>query len=148
MFPLCHAGSYRTVLQRAVRLTQALVERLSRAVAMCVLLRSPKLLLRSTSCCTSFALIMETLEACTTSPVICTDHYVHYDTSLCTCYYALPQDDRREIEGKLFSGNLLGVTATSALELGIDIGELDVTLHLGMCVLTTLLCTYMQYVHI
>lgn len=26
---------------------------------------------------------------------------------------------------------LLGVTATCALELGVDIGELDVTLHLG-----------------
>lgn len=33
---------------------------------------------------------------------------------------------------------LLGVTATCALELGVDIGELDVTLHLGFpgaCVL-------------
>ncbi|KAG5192905.1 P-loop containing nucleoside triphosphate hydrolase protein, partial [Tribonema minus] len=39
--------------------------------------------------------------------------------------------DRREIEGKLFSGKLLGVTATSALELGIDLGDLDVTIHLG-----------------
>ena len=29
------------------------------------------------------------------------------------------------------SGNLLGVTATCALELGVDIGSLDVTLHLG-----------------
>jgi hypothetical protein len=52
---------------------------------------------------------------------------MHYCASLCI----IIQDDRREIEGKLFSGNLLGVTATSALELGIDIGELDVTLHLG-----------------
>ncbi|CAM9143408.1 unnamed protein product [Choristocarpus tenellus] len=39
--------------------------------------------------------------------------------------------DRREIEGKLFANQLLGVTATCALELGVDIGELDVTLHLG-----------------
>lgn len=29
------------------------------------------------------------------------------------------------------SFQLLGVTATCALELGVDIGELDVTLHLG-----------------
>ena len=32
---------------------------------------------------------------------------------------------RREVEGRLFSGELLGVTATSALELGIDVGGLD-----------------------
>ncbi len=32
---------------------------------------------------------------------------------------------RREIEAKLVAGDLLGVVATDALELGIDIGELD-----------------------
>src|SRR6202040_1095241 len=32
---------------------------------------------------------------------------------------------RREIERRLTSGELLGVVATDALELGIDIGELD-----------------------
>jgi len=39
--------------------------------------------------------------------------------------------ERRGIEGSLFSGQLLGVCATNALELGIDVGALDVTLHLG-----------------
>ena len=32
---------------------------------------------------------------------------------------------RREIEGRLFRGELLGVVATNALELGIDVGGLD-----------------------
>lgn len=32
---------------------------------------------------------------------------------------------RREIEDRLFSGDLLGVIATNALELGIDVGSLD-----------------------
>jgi DEAD/DEAH box helicase domain-containing protein len=34
-------------------------------------------------------------------------------------------EERREIEGELFAGRLRGVVATSALELGIDIGALD-----------------------
>jgi len=39
--------------------------------------------------------------------------------------------DRREIERELFSGELLGAVATSALELGIDIGGLDATVLTG-----------------
>ncbi len=39
--------------------------------------------------------------------------------------------ERREIEEKLFSGNLVGVTATTALELGVDVGGLDATVHVG-----------------
>ncbi len=39
--------------------------------------------------------------------------------------------DRREIERDLFSGELLGAVATSALELGIDIGGLDATVLTG-----------------
>ncbi len=39
--------------------------------------------------------------------------------------------ERREIEAKLFSGELLGVISTSALEMGIDIGELDVCILVG-----------------
>jgi DEAD/DEAH box helicase domain-containing protein len=38
---------------------------------------------------------------------------------------------RREIERALFSGELLGVTATSALELGIDVGCLDAATLVG-----------------
>ncbi|RMH38154.1 MAG: DEAD/DEAH box helicase [Nitrospirae bacterium] len=42
----------------------------------------------------------------------------------------LPKE-RREIEQKLFSGELLGVISTSALELGVDIGGLDVCILVG-----------------
>jgi DEAD/DEAH box helicase domain-containing protein len=38
---------------------------------------------------------------------------------------------RREIEGRLMAGELLGVTATDALELGIDIGALDCAISVG-----------------
>ena len=40
-------------------------------------------------------------------------------------------EDRREIERQLFSGELLGAVATNALELGIDIGDLDATVLTG-----------------
>jgi len=39
--------------------------------------------------------------------------------------------DRREIERKLFSGELLGVSTTRALELGIDVGGLDASIVVG-----------------
>ena len=42
----------------------------------------------------------------------------------------LPQE-RRDIEHRLFSGELLGVTSTNALELGIDVGSLDASLIVG-----------------
>lgn len=39
--------------------------------------------------------------------------------------------ERREIESKLAKGELLGVVSTSALEMGIDIGYLDICLLVG-----------------
>ena len=40
-------------------------------------------------------------------------------------------EERREIERKLSNGELLAVISTSALELGIDIGSLDLCLLVG-----------------
>ncbi len=40
-------------------------------------------------------------------------------------------EERREIESRLASGELLAVISTSALELGIDIGDLDLCLLVG-----------------
>ena len=40
-------------------------------------------------------------------------------------------EERREIEKRLFSGELSGVISTSALELGVDIGGLDVCILVG-----------------
>jgi DEAD/DEAH box helicase domain-containing protein len=40
-------------------------------------------------------------------------------------------DQRRQIERELFDGELLGVTATNALELGIDVGGLDAVVLVG-----------------
>ncbi|KAK9114387.1 hypothetical protein Syun_021184 [Stephania yunnanensis] len=39
--------------------------------------------------------------------------------------------DRRKIENEFFGGKLRGIAATNALELGIDVGDVDATLHLG-----------------
>ncbi|KAL4931330.1 uncharacterized protein BDV17DRAFT_280236 [Aspergillus undulatus] len=41
-----------------------------------------------------------------------------------------PQD-RRKIEAEMFQGSLLGIVATNALELGVDIGSLDAVITLG-----------------
>ena len=40
-------------------------------------------------------------------------------------------EERRQIESRLFKGDLLAVLATSALELGIDVGGLDVCVLVG-----------------
>ncbi len=40
-------------------------------------------------------------------------------------------EQRRQIEKELFSGKLMGAVATTALELGIDIGDLDATVLAG-----------------
>ena len=40
-------------------------------------------------------------------------------------------EERRDIEDRLANGNLLGVISTSALELGIDIGNLDICILVG-----------------
>jgi DEAD/DEAH box helicase domain-containing protein len=40
-------------------------------------------------------------------------------------------EERRRIERELFGGRLIGVTATTALELGIDVGGLDAALLVG-----------------
>ncbi len=39
--------------------------------------------------------------------------------------------ERRDIEKKLFSGELMGVSSTRALELGIDVGSLDAAIIVG-----------------
>ncbi|CDH48895.1 dead deah box helicase [Lichtheimia corymbifera JMRC:FSU:9682] len=40
--------------------------------------------------------------------------------------------ERRQIEKRLFNGDLLAVVATNALELGVDIGSLDAVVMIGM----------------
>ena len=39
--------------------------------------------------------------------------------------------DRRKIEQAMFNGDLLGIIATNALELGVDIGSLGISTFLG-----------------
>ncbi|KAM6569423.1 hypothetical protein CsatB_017408 [Cannabis sativa] len=55
----------------------------------------------------------------------------HLVDSICAYRAGYIAQDRRTIERDFFSGALCGVVATNALELGIDVGHIDVTLHLG-----------------
>ncbi|XP_027339177.1 uncharacterized protein LOC113852955 isoform X2 [Abrus precatorius] len=55
----------------------------------------------------------------------------HLEDSICAYRGGYIAEERRKIERAIFGGKICGVAATNALELGIDIGEIDVTLHLG-----------------
>ncbi|OMO72725.1 hypothetical protein COLO4_27492 [Corchorus olitorius] len=55
----------------------------------------------------------------------------HLVNSICAYRAGYVAEDRRRIERELFGGQLCGIAATNALELGIDVGHIDVTLHLG-----------------
>ncbi|XP_021757197.1 uncharacterized protein LOC110722235 [Chenopodium quinoa] len=55
----------------------------------------------------------------------------HLTDSICAYRGGYVAEDRRRIESEFFSGKLCGIAATNALELGIDVGHIDVTLHLG-----------------
>jgi DEAD/DEAH box helicase domain-containing protein len=52
-------------------------------------------------------------------------------------------DDRRQIEADLRSGRVTAVVATNALELGVDIGGIVATLHLGFPGSSAALCQQM-----
>ncbi|KAM1398183.1 hypothetical protein ACFX2I_015663 [Malus domestica] len=51
--------------------------------------------------------------------------------SICSYRGGYVAEDRRKIERDFFNGKLCGIAATNALELGIDVGHIDATLHLG-----------------
>jgi DEAD/DEAH box helicase domain-containing protein len=65
----------------------------------------------------------EVLEETTTAPEIV--------GSICVYRGGYMASERRQIEADLFGWRLRGVAATNALELGIDVGHVDATLHLG-----------------
>ncbi|CAJ1975483.1 unnamed protein product [Sphenostylis stenocarpa] len=55
----------------------------------------------------------------------------HLVDSICAYRGGYTAEERRKIESSFFGGKICGVAATNALELGIDVGEIDATLHLG-----------------
>ena len=53
-------------------------------------------------------------------------------TALVTSYRGgYSAQDRRKIEAEMFGGKLMGIIATTALELGVDIGSLDAVISMG-----------------
>ncbi|XP_015572042.2 uncharacterized ATP-dependent helicase YprA isoform X1 [Ricinus communis] len=55
----------------------------------------------------------------------------HLVNLICAYRGGYAPEERRKIEREFFSGTLCGIAATNALELGIDVGHIDATLHLG-----------------
>ncbi len=51
--------------------------------------------------------------------------------SVCAYRAGYTREQRREIERRLFDGDLVGITSTNALEMGIDVGGLDASLLTG-----------------
>ncbi|MCD9645977.1 hypothetical protein HAX54_035467 [Datura stramonium] len=51
--------------------------------------------------------------------------------AICDLFQFFVEQDRRRIEHDFFNGSICGIAATNALELGIDVGHIDATLHLG-----------------
>ncbi|XP_050223034.1 uncharacterized protein LOC126673096 isoform X2 [Mercurialis annua] len=55
----------------------------------------------------------------------------HLVDLICAYRGGYTSEERRKIERDFFNGTLCGIAATNALELGIDVGHIDATLHLG-----------------
>ncbi|XP_055826142.1 uncharacterized protein LOC129894460 isoform X2 [Solanum dulcamara] len=55
----------------------------------------------------------------------------HLVDTICAYRAGYIAEDRRRIEHDFFNGSICGIAATNALELGIDVGHIDATLHLG-----------------
>ncbi|XP_016545610.2 uncharacterized ATP-dependent helicase YprA isoform X2 [Capsicum annuum] len=55
----------------------------------------------------------------------------HLVDTICAYRAGYVAEDRRRIEHEFFNGCICGIAATNALELGIDVGHIDATIHLG-----------------
>jgi DEAD/DEAH box helicase domain-containing protein len=102
-------GSARSAIREAARLTAALVRSDRRTITFCRGRRATEIV---------------ATEARRLLPAALSDAVVPYRAGY------LPEE-RRAIEGELFAGRLRSVVATSALELGIDVGGLDACVITG-----------------
>ncbi|KAI9139252.1 P-loop containing nucleoside triphosphate hydrolase protein [Paraphysoderma sedebokerense] len=75
--------------------------------------------------------ILSTSSTATSSNTASNRSLIHLLSKIKSYRGGYRKDERRNIEQGLFSGQLLGVVATNALELGIDIGGIDCVIHLG-----------------
>lgn len=105
-------GERRSANMEAVGLFTKLVERGVRTIVFTLARKSAELILRYAK---------QTLE----------EHNSPAADKIMSYRAGYRPEERREIERRLFKGDLLGVTSTTALELGIDVGNLDASIITG-----------------
>ncbi|KAI0080595.1 DEAD/H helicase [Panus rudis PR-1116 ss-1] len=111
--PQDESMGYKSALSEATRLMRYLMARGIRVILFCKIRKSCEL-------------AMKTLRAELTS-----EGRLDILNKVTAYRGGYSPQDRRKIEQEAFSGNLLGIVATNALELGVDIGILDAVIMLG-----------------
>ncbi|EKM55638.1 uncharacterized protein PHACADRAFT_256401 [Phanerochaete carnosa HHB-10118-sp] len=111
--PMIPALGRHSALQEAIRLARFLMERGVRLIVFCTIRKS---------CEMFFKALRAELTA-----------HGRFDILKRVMAYrgGYTASDRRRIEQEAFEGNLLGIVATNALELGVDIGVLDAVMMFG-----------------
>lgn len=99
-------------IQEAARLLLELTKRNIRTIAFCRVRRTCELLMKSVR-----------------SELV--ERNIDGDSKIMAYRGGYSASDRRLIEHEMFSGHLVGIIATNALELGIDIGALDAVIMVG-----------------
>ena len=104
--PLYPASGRISSISEASRLLVFLIQRTIRTIVFCKVRKACELLLRA---------VRDELDSC---------QQQEHKNKIMSYRGGYTPEDRRKIEQSMFTGELLGIIATNALELGVDIGSL------------------------